>query len=340
MDRTERFYKIERLLRQRRVVPIEDLLKELEVSRATFKRDLEYLRDRFGSPIIWDADQRGYRFEHEPADTRSALPGFWLSGNEVQALLALEHLIESMEPGLLSASLAPLKQRLEQLLAEGGASTRQIRKRVRLLQMGARPVSPPHFSTVANALLSRRQLQIVYLVRERNERTERAVSPQRLVHYRDNWYLDAWCHLRKGLRSFALDAMESAEQLTERAKDVDEAELDKTLGAGYGIFSGEAANKARLRFSAQRARWVSKERWHPQQVGTFDEEGRYLLEFPYGDARELVMDILRHGPEVEALGPAALRKAVVEQLERALKQVLVGGAVSPDRAVNICRRGC
>jgi len=316
MDRTERFYKIDRLLRSRRTLPLARFLEELEVSRATFKRDLEYLRDRFGAPILWDREIGGYRYDEAAAKTFS-LPGFWLSGNEVQALLAVEHLLETMEPGVLSESMAPLKARLEEMLAAGGTSAKQIRRRVRLLQMGARPVSSPHFSTVAAALLERRQLQITYFVRERNERTERAVSPQRLVYYRDNWYLDAWCHLRNGLRSFALDAIEAAEQTSERAKDVDDAELDRTLGAGYGIFSGAATQKAKLRFSPQRARWVSKERWHPDQKSSVDEQGRYVLEFPYSDPRELLMDILRHGAEVEVLEPPALRAAIKKALEEA-----------------------
>jgi len=319
VDRTERFYRIERLLRQRRAVPINDLLAELEVSRATFKRDLEYLRDRFSAPIIWDADLRGYRFEGG-TDAPSSLPGFWLSGGEVQALLTVEYLIESMSSDLLSASLAPMKERLEKLLTEGGASAKQMRRRVKLLQIGSRPVSSPHFSTIASALLSRHQLHIVYFVRERNERTERDVSPQRLVYYRSNWYCDAWCHLRKGLRTFAVDAVESAEKLTEKAKDVDEGELDRVLGSAYGIFSGEATHKAKLRFSPVRSRLVAKETWHPQQTGSFDDQGRYVLELPYADPRELLMDILRHGPDVEVLAPAALRKQAVEQLKRALNQ--------------------
>lgn len=62
MDRTERFYRIDHLLNERRSVPIEVFLHELEVSRATFKRDLEYLRDRLNAPIVlWDRASRGYR---------------------------------------------------------------------------------------------------------------------------------------------------------------------------------------------------------------------------------------------------------------------------------------
>ena len=65
MDRTERLYRIDRLLNDRKVVPIGEFLDELEVSLATFKRDLEYLRDRFNAPVVWDRDAGGYRFDKQ-----------------------------------------------------------------------------------------------------------------------------------------------------------------------------------------------------------------------------------------------------------------------------------
>ncbi|NCW58056.1 MAG: WYL domain-containing protein, partial [Gammaproteobacteria bacterium] len=40
----------------------------------------------------------------------------------------------------------------------------------------------------------------------------------------------------------------------------------------------------------------------------------------YKHETELVMDILRHGPNVEVLGPASLRQSVGAALERALAQ--------------------
>ena len=59
MDRTERFYRIQRLLEQRRHVSRDALIEDLGVSRATLKRDLAYLRDRMMVPIEWDRE-RGY----------------------------------------------------------------------------------------------------------------------------------------------------------------------------------------------------------------------------------------------------------------------------------------
>jgi predicted DNA-binding transcriptional regulator YafY len=155
---------------------------------------------------------------------------------------------------------------------------------------------------------------IRYFARGRGEETERVISPQRLVHYRDNWYLDAYCHLREDLRSFAVDAVRAARALDQPARDVAESRLDAVLGSGYGIFSGEAVAWARLRFTPERARWVSAEQWHPQQRASYQPDGSYVLEIPYSDPRELLMDILRHGAEVEVLSPDALREMTREAI--------------------------
>ena len=140
------------------------------------------------------------------------------------------------------------------------------------------------------------------------------------MHYRDNWYLDAWCHLRRDLRSFAVDAIRSAEILDVAADEVEEAELNRVLAAGYGIFSGEDTEWARLRFQPEQARWVMEEQWHPQQRTELLPDGSLVLELPYANPTELVMDILRHGSGVEVIEPPALRRQVRERLTDALKQ--------------------
>jgi predicted DNA-binding transcriptional regulator YafY len=176
------------------------------------------------------------------------------------------------------------------------------------------------FNAATTALVQRKRLKIEYHGRTRGEVTDREISPQRLVHYRDNWYLDAWCHLRKGLRSFALERIRAAQVSSRAALDVAEAKLDKHFATAYGIFAGSPKQMAVLRFTAERARWVADEQWHPRQAGRFLDDGRYELEVPYSDPRELVMDILRHGSDVEVVAPAELRASVVRQLQAALGQ--------------------
>jgi predicted DNA-binding transcriptional regulator YafY len=183
--------------------------------------------------------------------------------------------------------------------------------------MAARTERPENFEAVASATIRRRRLKIAYHARSSDEVTEREVSPQRLVHYRDNWYLDGWCHLRNGLRSFSVDAIKAAELLNRKAKPVAEQTLKKVLESSYGIFSGKADRQARLRFTPKQARWVAAEQWHPEQVSRYDKNGFYLLEFPYHNDGELIMDILRYGDDVEVLGPAALRRKVKQRLDAA-----------------------
>ncbi len=319
MDRTERFYKIDALLQGGRSVRIATLLDMLEVSRATFKRDIEYMRDRLNCPIVWDRETRGYRYEQAPGGDTQNLPGLWFNAQEAYALLMMQAMLSDLQPTLLKAQIEPLKARLRALIESGQHPAEDVQKRFRLLATGHRAVEARHFEMVATALLSRRRLALRYHVRARNERGERLVSPQVIIHYRGSWYLVAWCHMRHGLRSFALDAIEEAHLVEIPAQEVDTRVLEDFVGQGYGIFSGGQVQWARLRFTEERARWVAHETWHPKQAITWLPDGRMEMRLPFTDLRELTMDVLRHGSHVEALEPEALRSAVVAELARATK---------------------
>lgn len=317
MDRSERLHHIDRLLRERGQITVQSLCEALEVSRATVVRDLQYLRERFGAPVVWDAEQRTYRYtdaEH------FALPSLWLSAAELESLLTINELLDHLQPELVGTRLKPLRQSLERLVSERLPDGAELTRRLRLIDSASARREPPLFPEFAQATLERKRLWILHKNRERAETTSREISPQRLVRYRDNWYCDAWCHLRNGLRSFALDAVEAARVLDRKAAEIPDAKLDEKLGRGYGIFGGREATIAHLRFTARAARWVSGERWHRAQRGHFLDDGCYALDVPYTDPRELVMDLLRHGADVEVLGPPELRKAVIERLDAAREQ--------------------
>lgn len=131
------------------------------------------------------------------------------------------------------------------------------------------------------------------------------------------WYLDACCHDREGLRSFALERIAGARVLPDRALDRPEAELDAHFADAYGIFAGPATEIAVLRVAPHRARWVADEVWHPRQSGSFREDGSYELHVPYGRPDELILDIRRLGPDAEVLAPPALREEVARRLREA-----------------------
>ncbi|NOU00349.1 MAG: WYL domain-containing protein [Gallionella sp.] len=328
MDRLQRIYKLHQaILSRRHPLSLKTLQNELECSRATVNRIIQEMRLYFNAPIEYDRQRNGYHYALSDGQTFE-LPGLWFSETELYALLTTQQLLAHVQPGLLDTQLKPIKERIEQILAArhlgdakllSGHPSEGISKRVRILRMTGRNVALECFQTVAGALLQRNALRISYHGRGNDETSQREISPQRLIHYRDNWYLDAYCHTRNALRSFAVERITAAQALPQRCRDVPEKQLDAHYTSSYGIFAGKPKYTAVLRFTPERARWVADEHWHPQQQSHWLEGGSYELRIPYSDPRELVMDILKHGAEVEVVEPASLRQMLFKHLQQAIQ---------------------
>ena len=320
MSLSERIYQIDQLLNGRNFVTFQEFIDRLEVSRATLKRDLAYMRDRLNAPIIFDRDLGGYRLDKQSGNLKYELPGLWFNADEIFALLTMQHLLNNLDSGgILSPHIKPLNSRLTELLGATNDPLDQLQKRIKIETMGSRKFNLDHFQAIGSSLLKRKQLHIDYLGRGKNELSSRDISPQRLIYYKDNWYLDGWCHLKEDIRSFSVDAIQRVEILETKAKDVSEAKLNEELGSGYGIFSGKDVKWATLKFSPERARWVSKEKWHPKQEGKFLEDGSFELKIPYSKEPELLIDVMKYGPEVEVTEPKDLRKKIQETLIKTLR---------------------
>jgi len=323
MDRLQRIYRLHQIISSHRLPVSHSVLQDkIECSRATVNRIIQELRDYFNAPLEYDRERNGYYYALKPGETFE-LPGVWFSASELYALLTAQQLLEQAQPGLLEFQIKPLKQRIEKLLAAQHGSGNEIASRVRILRMAGRNVQPENFQIVAGALLQRSRLTISYHGRGNDQTSQREISPQRLTHYRDNWYLDAFCHVRKDLRSFAVERISDAKVLKSTCHDVPEKQLDAHFASAYGIFAGRPLHQAVLHFSPERARWVADEQWHPQQQGRFLESGYYELCIPYSDSRELIMDILKHGAEVEVIKPKELCHEVAEQLRQAASKYTV-----------------
>lgn len=323
MDRFDRIFQIHQILSNARVpVSRRQLEEQLECKGSTIKRTLHNMKLYLGAPIVYDPTYNGYHYveardEHQH---KYELPGLWFTAPEIYALLTSQQLFNQIQPGLLDRYIHPLQSRFEQLLKSQHLTSQEINHRVRILPSAVRPTDRGHFRSITTALVKRRRLHLLYHGRERDEITERTVSPQRLVYYRDNWYLDAWCHLRKGLRSFSLDRLHPVYIAERQAREVDEHILDAHFSSAYGIFAGKAKHRAILRFTPEATKWVADEQWHQAQQISYEEDGGCQLQLPYGDDRELIKQIMQYGAGVEVMAPSALRRKVAQEHSRAAAQ--------------------
>jgi predicted DNA-binding transcriptional regulator YafY len=317
LNRFDRVFLLHRYLSNRRTgISFGALQDEFEWSRSTLRRTLMYLRDTLNAPLIHDPERGGYYYDKTGVHE---LPGIWFTAEELAALLILDNVLEQQPLGQLAEALKPFRAKLERQLQASGINPPDWSSRLRLLRMAGRPTGT-QFPTVANALISRCRLSIDYHARHNDRMSARIVSPQRLTLYRENWYLDAWCHQRDDLRTFSIDRIIAAEALDQPAQECPSAQLNTILATSYGIFSGQPNAIAILRFSAHIARWVAAETWHPEQKDEHLEDGSLTRSLPYHHSEELLLDILRHGSDVEVLAPEALRAGVAARLRAALSR--------------------
>jgi proteasome accessory factor C len=318
MDKFDRIFRLHAILASRRTpICLDELKEKLDCSKATVHRTINALKDYLGAPIVFDSERQGYRYTADAKAPEFELPGLWFTPAELHALAIMQGLLQEAGRGLLEEHVGALTKRLNELTRHKRLNLSEAARRLKFPAIGARPAGAA-FQIAISATLERRKLKMHYHARGTNERTFRTISPQRVIHYRESWYLDAWDEDKQALRSFSIDRILELTVLNESATPIPDEELDKHYTSSYGIFSGQADKLAILHFSAERARWVADEQWHPQQESAYLPDGIYELRIPYSDSRELTMDILRHGVHVKVVGPESLRKEVSAQLAAAL----------------------
>jgi proteasome accessory factor C len=315
MENLHRLFVLDKLFHSHRYpVPVATILDHLECSLSTFKRLIQVLKDQYNYPIVYSREYRGYRYEKNQA---VQISGTWFSSSELQAFLMIKNLIEPLQPGLLSQYVQPLVHYVENNLLQRQNINYQKTKRIKIIPIAHHYLRPEIFLPLCQAVLEGHRVHIEYQDIH-GKITTRDISPQGLVYYKNNWYLDAWCHLRASLRTFWAASICRVERLNEPAEVIDDEIIKQAFEPSYGIFSGPARFTAHLRFSGKAALRIRNSLWHPDQIQRPQQDGCLDLELPYSDHRELLMDILRYGAEVEVLAPESLRLALKEELAKTM----------------------
>ena len=319
MDRFDRIYLLNSVItRSRYPVPKNQLQVHLECSSSTVDRAIQDLRDHLNAPLVYDRDRNGYYYDNTKGEAYE-LPGLWFNSGELFALLASQQLLKDIQPGLLEDPIKPLTDRIKTILSNKHLGHQDLTQRVKLISQASRPIDKFLFQQIITAIATRKKIQCTYHARGTDEISNRTLSPQRVVHYRDNWYLDAWCHKRDALRTFAIEKILSCGLLTSNAIDVEETALDEHFTSAYGIFAGKANKTATLKFTKKYAQWVADETWHPEQKGEWLNNEQYQLQLPYKHSEELLMDILKYGADVEVIEPEELREEIIKKINEMQK---------------------
>ncbi len=225
MGRTERLFSLVGLLRKSKRMQFDEMRERLQVSPATLKRDLKYLRETLGTPVHYDAFDRTYRVSDPSSQAHHEIPSVWFSEAELYSLHLAQQLLKEIDPQeQLAPNLKSVVHRIETLLAPSGRANALV-SRIKFHLPGKHDVDGAGFSAVTTALARRHQLSIRYFTSSRPALVSCVVSPQRLIFLQE-WHLDAWCHDVQAMRRFKLHELESAVCMDEAALEVSLKDLD------------------------------------------------------------------------------------------------------------------
>lgn len=310
----ERFLWFQNQVKKNKYPNTKTLAQKFEIARKTAQRDIEFMRERLGAPLIYVAEQRGFIYE----DNTYELPGFWLKEESLTSLLLAYRLVSSVPDKTLKASLRSF---LEQLLAKISyrktISIKELSDKVSVRNIEYSKTSEKIYHAMLEALLASRPVRIEYHSPHNSQTTTRDILPLHLLHYMGTWHIIAHCSLKNELRDFVLSRIKTIAPCpdTITARFTSE-QVRQYIRKTFGIFHGKKTQDVCLCFSKDVTPWIAEQAWHPQQKTFIKKDGRLCLIIPVSDFREIKREILKYGAQVEVMSPKALREEIKREIKR------------------------
>lgn len=302
MSLLERIYYFHEELKNSRYPNATSLVSQFEISPATARRDIAYLRDRLLAPIAFDQLKNGFYYTQE---------GFGLPFEKSPKIIFLLGMLSKIadEAGLGSLEeVQSLETKLSELVFPEYS---RLVDAIHCEWVEVESIQPAIFEAIIEATVTRKTLKILYRSAQ-SAKSERVLEPLRLVSYQGRWYLLAFCRLRQGKRLFhiarILDALPGKETFKRQSDD----NYSSYLNSAFGIFKGEVLFNATIRFTSTAAELVRYQRWHRDQR-IEETEGGILMHLPVNDDRELLMKILQYGSMAQVVAPDELRQRIYQE---------------------------
>ena len=298
------------------------LARQFEVSHLhCVQRDLTFLRDQLRAPLAFDPQRNGYHYNRPDYN----LSFCRIAEGELIALFLAERVLHQCQGTSFEADLqaSGLAKRLAAMLPDqvsvdlgSLADTLSVTPTAQIIQDAAL------FAVVAAATTARRQLQLDYWTASRNIDSQRVVDPIHLTLIDGSWFLIAWCHVRRGLRMFAVQRVRAARETGKTFDRPADFRIEDFLRGSFRAMrgDGEICHHIVLRFSPKIAARVAERIWHRSQATEMCSDGSLLLRMELTDLREVLRWVLSWGGDCTVVEPKELRELVMQEVQSMLKE--------------------
>ena len=291
------------------------LAREMEVSTKSVQRDIEFMRDRLNLPVAYDGSRFGYHYT-EPV---SSFPTFQITEGELVALLIAEKALEqyrgtNFEKPLVSA----LKKMAAQLPDTVSFNIAEWDQTISFRTSAEPILNLEIFDVLAKATAARKQLRFDYRKPGQHKPESRTVDPYHLANINGEWFLFAFDHARKDIRTFVPARISEVQSTGKTFPRPAKFSLEKRLHDSFGVVSGEGVFDVVIRFDAFAAGYIREKRWHPSQELRELKGGGAELRMKLSSLAEVQRWVLSWGGHAKVISPKELAVSVREAAQQLL----------------------
>lgn len=303
----ERMLRIHQAIQSGKYPNASTLAREMEVSTKSIQRDLEFMRDRFGLPIEYDGARFGYHYT-EPV---SSFPTLQITEGELFALLVAEKALEQYRGTRFYQPLVTAFQKLAAALPGTISFNIAEWEQTISFRISAAPILDLEIlDTLAKAAAHHQQLEILYRKPGRPQAEPRVVDPYHLANINGEWFLFAYDHLRKDIRTFAPARVQAAKLTGHTFARPRKFSLERRLRDSFSVHTGKGEYDVVLHFNERAADYIREKRWHPSQELRDLKTGGVELRLKLSSLMEIERWVLSWGGNAVVVQPAELRNSI------------------------------
>ena len=311
MKKAERLNGVVFALKERGRLTAKQLADIFEVSERTIYRDIDALSQLKVPLVAYEGLNGGYEIEDA-----YFIPSIELSEDEALILLMILKLGRDINFPNYKSDYELLRSKIVNTL--NPSERQEAEKLLERVSFYVSNINPTHYvegilKTIMDAIISKKQLEIVYYTPATDQSVQRKISIKELFFEEGAWYLAAFCHLRKAKRVFRLDRIVQIAVLKENNVHMDEvisSTSDKYVPCTYTL----EITKSLYR--------VLKENYYFKEAQILSEHDWIKLEVTTTQEHAITHIVLGNPEEVTVLGPIAyLTKinTIVNQLRNKYK---------------------
>ncbi len=287
------------------------------ISRSTFGRYIDILRDTYNAPAEYDFKKNGYYY----TDPTYFMKQVMLKEGDLLSFSIILPLLEQYKNTPLEGSFRGLMQKITQMLPESiTIDSALINDEVNFISEPVAKIQKGVFETVLKAAKLRKTLSLEYKRANEDQWQESAFDPYRLICQKGSWYLLGFSHRSEQIRIYAMPRIRSCKVTQKRFTIPQDFRLERHIDPQMGLWNNKGKSiKVELEFSKELKNYVTEREWHSGQKMRQNKDGTVYLSFSTNQITQTATWILSFAGACKVLNPPELKEQVVQAAKKILE---------------------